>query len=78
LSGSDDKSLDKEMLAAHAAADCDRLIQLYEIATDRREAAGDVDAACFYLTYAYVFALELGRDEATNFHKRLKEYGREE
>jgi hypothetical protein len=37
-----------------------------------------VDAACFYLTHAYVFALSAGATEAGALHARLLAHGREE
>ncbi len=66
------------MLVAHDACDKAALVELYQQAADRREAAGDIDAACFYLTHAYVFALDLGQDDAVNLYRRLKYFGREE
>ena len=52
-----------------------RLVQLYAEAADQ---AGDVEAECFYLTQAYVFALQTGAPEADSLHARLKAHGREE
>ena len=66
--------LDARLLAAHAADDRAALIALY------REAAltaADHDAACFYLTHAYVFALEAGAPEAADLRARLVAYGAE-
>lgn len=74
----DDNALDAAMLAAHETQDKEALVELYQQAANRREATGDVDAACFYLTHAYVFALDLGRDDAVDLYKRLKQHGREE
>nr|WP_255670786.1 hypothetical protein [Cognatishimia sp. F0-27] len=62
------------MLAAHETADKSALIGLYE------EAAGattDPQAAAFYLTHAYVYALELGDGRARQYHAVLKAQGRE-
>ena len=73
-----DDDLDARLLAAHRALDKHGLVRLYTEAADRREDAGDIDAACFYLTHAYVFALDTGRPEAADLHQRLKEKGREE
>ena len=66
--------LDTRMIAAHDAGDRRALIGLYAEAADR---ARDLDAACFYLTHAYVFALEAGASETVPLHARLKAYGRE-
>jgi len=78
LSTGDENTLDASMLAAHAAGDMQALVRLYKQAANRREADADIDAACFYLTHAYVFALDIGHDDALDLHKRLKRYGREE
>ena len=74
----DRKRLDDALLAAHAANDLDRLCGLYTQAADLSEQEADVDAACFFLTQAYVFALQAGRSEADGLHKRLLAYGRDE
>ncbi|MDJ0820952.1 MAG: hypothetical protein QNJ09_03960 [Paracoccaceae bacterium] len=66
--------LDARMLAAHAAGDRDALITLYTEAADH---ADTPDAAYFYLTHAYVFALEAGDERAGPLHARLKSAGRE-
>ena len=67
--------LDTAMIAAHEAADAAALVRLYTQAADH---ANSVDAACFYLTHAYVFALESGAVEAVDLHARLVAHGREE
>ena len=46
----DKPQLERALLAAHAAGDHAALVGLYTAAGDRAEAAGDIDAACFYLT----------------------------
>ena len=68
-------ALDAALIDAHEAGDGWRLVRLYTEAADR---ANDVDAECFYLTHAYVFALETGAPEADALHARLRAYGREE
>lgn len=68
------KDLDARMLRAHAEDDRAALIRLYALAAD---GANDLDAACFYLTHAYVFALEAGAPEAPALHARLVAHGRE-
>ena len=52
-------------------------MDLYAVAAERSEAAGNTDAACFYLTHAYVFALEAGAPEAPALRQRLVGMGRE-
>jgi hypothetical protein len=70
--------LDGEILAAHERGDVTALSDLYRQAADRLERTGDIDAACFFLTQAYVFALEYGLPAARTLHGRLVSYGREE
>lgn len=66
--------LDARLLAAHAANDTVALVGLYADAADEAE---DTDRACFYLTHAYVFALELGDARAPALRARLAAHGRE-
>ncbi|HKL45438.1 MAG TPA: hypothetical protein VJ906_04280 [Roseovarius sp.] len=68
------KNLDDRMISAHAAQDRMALIKLYREAAD---SVNDRDASCFFLTHAYIFALEAGATEAQNLHARLKAQGRE-
>ena len=70
--------IEKAILDAHAQGDGLRLAALYCEAADLYEAAGDVDAACFFLTQAMVFALQDGADLAQTLRRRLHAYGREE
>jgi hypothetical protein len=67
--------LDAALLAAHAADDRPALVGLYTKAADT---APSPEAAGFYLTHAYVFALEAGLPEAARLRARLKAEGREE
>ncbi|SPH21531.1 hypothetical protein ASD8599_02283 [Ascidiaceihabitans donghaensis] len=66
--------LNAAMLAAHTASDQNALVALYTQAADQ---AVDLDAACFFLTHAYVFALELGHTQAEALRLRLVAEGRE-
>ncbi len=70
-------ALDRELLAAHALKDIARLANLYEQAANLSENGADIDAACFYLTHAYVFALEGGLPNTADINSRLHAYGRE-
>lgn len=70
--------LDVQLIEAHAKADHISLVELYKGAAEAMDSRGDIDAACFYLTQAYVFALELGHPSAQELHSTLKERGREE
>jgi len=78
ISPLDRAGLDAALIAAHEAGDGVRLVGLYTQAADEAEMAGDKDAACFFLTQAYVFALETGASAAGSLHQRLKAHGREE
>ncbi|MEM7746390.1 MAG: hypothetical protein AAF409_22075 [Pseudomonadota bacterium] len=71
-------ALDAALLDAHDRGDQCALVGLYARAADLAEAAGDRDAMCFYLTQAYVFALEVGSEDADALHAKLKAEGREE
>jgi hypothetical protein len=66
--------LDAQLLAAHDARDHAALIGLYAQAAT---AAPDLDTACFFLTHAYVFALEQGDTRATALRAQLVRHGRE-
>lgn len=72
----DRDALDKALLDAHAREDGAALVRLYTLAGDQAEEQQDVDAACFYLTHAFVFALESGVPEAHDLNERLAGYGR--
>ena len=67
--------LNARMIAAHAQDDTPGLIRLYTQAADE---ADSLDAACFFLTHAYVFALESGPPEASALRARLIAHDREQ
>jgi hypothetical protein len=67
-------SLDAQLLAAHAAGDHDTLVGLYDRAAQE---APDIDTACFFLTHAYVLALEQGDARAVALRAQLEAHGRE-
>ena len=67
--------LDARLLAAHAAGDRRALVALY---TEAAGATADPAAAAFYLTHAYVWALDTGDDAAPALRARLVAEGREE
>ena len=73
----DRAALDAALLDAHHRGDLGALVRLYDEAGTGAEAAGDPDAACFYWTHAYIFALEAGDPAALGLRDRLKGYGRE-
>lgn len=65
--------LNTQILTAHAAGDGPALVGLYTQAAD---AAPTLDTACFFLTNAYIFALEHGHPDTAYLHARLAEHGR--
>ena len=68
-------TLDEQLIAAHSANDQTVLVSLYQQAATT---AKDEQAAAFFLTHAYVLALEAGHSDASALHARLKSMGREE
>ena len=75
---SGETALQQAMLEAHNANDVAELAALYQRAGVQREAAGDIDAACFFYTHAYVYALDSGEDGiAAEARGQLKLHGRE-
>ena len=66
-------SLDAALIAAHARGDTAALVGLY---TTAAKAAPSEDAACFYLTQAWVFALDCGDPAAEGLCARLRALGR--
>ena len=65
--------LQDRLLAAHACDDRQTLVALY---TEAADTAPDLDTACFFLTHAYIFALEAGNPAADQLSARLKVFGR--
>lgn len=68
--------LDTRLLAAHAEEDGTALIALYAEAAEAARANGDTGRAAFYLTHAWIFALEAGDPRAREYHCRLVAAGR--
>ena len=67
------QTLDAQLLAAHAADDKPALVRLYAQAADE---AAQLGSACFYLTHAYIFALEIDDPATPQLHARLRAEGR--
>jgi hypothetical protein len=65
--------LDERLLEAHERDDKPALVALY---SEAAEAANSEEAQGFYLTHAYVFALDIGAAEAPALRQRLKDMGR--
>lgn len=68
-------ALDALLLGAHQRDDKSALVGLYRQAA---ETANDPQAAAFYMTHAYVFALDIGDGQAQDLHATLVAMGREE
>lgn len=71
-------ALEHRLLVAHAQNDIEALTALYEEAANLMEEQGDEEAACFFLTHAFVFALESGSRRADALQMRLWKRGREQ
>ena len=72
-----DRLLEGRVLEAHEAGDCDALWRLYRVAASDADRAGDTDHAAFLLTHAWVFALDVGADDAASqLFEELRERGR--
>lgn len=69
--------VERLMLEAHERHDHDALVPLYRLAAEFRFAENNVEAACFYLTHAYVYALETGADIVGEIRELLVIHGRE-
>ena len=67
-------ALDGALLDAHVRGDRAALVGLY---AEAAEIAGDARAAAFYLTQAYVYALEADDARASALRARLVDMGRE-
>ena len=71
------KDINKRILKAHQQKDRKYLALIYERYGRSQLEKNNIDAGCFFLTHAYIFALEEGLNCATRIHKALKNYGRE-
>ncbi len=71
--------LDKRIMAAHAADDRAALAALYLEAGELKETKGDIAAACFLFTQAYVYGLDSGAAAARDHaHAKLVHYRRDQ
>ncbi|MFK7993260.1 MAG: hypothetical protein AB8B87_03920 [Granulosicoccus sp.] len=66
--------LHDELLYAHAHDDKHALVTLYTHAADMAELHSDMGAARFYLTQAFIVALEIAHPEHLALEKRLDAY----
>jgi len=67
-------TLEARLQAAHHSGDTEALIAVYQEAA---ATAPDIDTACFFLTHAYVFALEAGDARAAALRAQFAAEGRE-
>ncbi|MFY0691404.1 MAG: hypothetical protein JXR14_05705 [Paracoccaceae bacterium] len=67
-------TLDARLLAAHAREDKPALVALY---MEAAAAACSAEAEGFYLTHAYIFALDIGDARAALLKARLVEMHRD-
>lgn len=72
----EDEALDRRLVEAHATEDKAALARLYAEAAELAERY-DADRTAFYLTHAYIFALDAGLPEARTLKDRLVAMGRE-
>ena len=66
--------LDSDLIAAHARGDLKALVELYRAAA---KDASSKEAHAFYLTHAYVFALDGGLPEAKSIGAELRRLDRD-
>lgn len=65
-------ALDEQILEAHARQDIDLLHTLYHRASRHHASLGADQAAGFFLTQAYVFALDSGNPDAESIACELR------
>jgi hypothetical protein len=71
-----DIEIDARLLEAHAGGNLVDIAFHYARAAVQAEEQGDTDRACFFLTHAWIFALEAGDPIAAEHRSRLAGYGR--
>ncbi|MEL6922302.1 MAG: hypothetical protein AAFO77_15040 [Pseudomonadota bacterium] len=69
--------LQQSILECHDRGDGAGLATLYFAAAETMAQRGEMDAAAFFMTHAYVFALETGHPLADRAHRFLINLGRE-
>ena len=72
----DEDELDARLIAAHKAGKSSTMAALYREAADMAEAEGDAERAAFFMTHAWIFALEAGDPVAEILDAALKDAGR--
>ena len=69
--------MEDKLQAAIERHDLEVLTQIYTDAANASEKRGNIGEACFFLTQAYVCALQQGADTAPRLRSRLIKHGRE-
>ena len=69
--------LHTKLLKAHECDDTATLSLLYAQAADESQGTGDTQAMFFFLTQAYIFALDSGLPVAADYNRRLAQHGRD-
>jgi hypothetical protein len=69
-------AIETRLLAAYEAGDHEAVAHAYAEAAEAAEAAGDIDRAAFFLTHAWIFALEAGDSIALDHRDKLALWGR--
>ena len=72
----DRATLERRLLSAHEEGGAARLSRLYDEASRMAEGDGDRERAAFFLTHAWVYALEAGDPVADDLCDRLRLWGR--
>ena len=70
------EELNSRILLAHKSGDGARLAELYHEAGNQSLESGRHDEGCFFLTQAYVYALENGLEITNKIHAQLVGFDR--
>ncbi len=76
LSARELDNLDAQLLLALESGQTAQQISVYQRVASHHLAAGDVDAACFYATQAWVLALASGDAAEASLQRMLRTHGR--
>ena len=72
------RNADSAVKLAHQNNEIATLAKIYEAHGRSKLGQNDINGGCFYLSNAYVFALEADLESAPRIHKLLVCHGREE
>lgn len=68
--------LEARLQAAHVANDQAELVMFYSKAADLAHESGACEKAAFFLTHAWIFALESGHEKSNHLADRLRAMGK--